>query len=67
MKAIKKLLKFIMWLVVTLVVAALLLVLTLPLWIGPVAKTAANRTVPGITGTDFRLGEFGFNYYTGTL
>ena len=67
MKAIKKLLKFILWLVVTLVVAALLLVLTLPLWIGPVAKTAANRTVPGITGTDFRLGEFGFNYYTGKI
>ena len=67
MKAIKKLLKFILWLVVTLVVVALLLVLTLPLWIGPVAKTAANRTVPGITGTDFRLGEFGFNYYTGNV
>ena len=67
MKALKKLVKFIVWLVVTPVVVALLLVLTRPLWIGPVAKTAANRTVPGITGTDFRLGEFGFNYYTGKV
>ena len=67
MKAIKKILKFILWLVVTVVVVALLVVLTLPLWIGPVAKTAANRTVPGITGTEFRLGEFGLNYYTGKV
>jgi hypothetical protein len=67
MKALKKLLKFVFGLIVTLVVVALLLVLTLPLWIGPVAKTAANRTVPGITGTDFRLGEFGLNYYTGNF
>lgn len=67
MKAIKRLLKFILWLVVTVVVIALLLVLTLPMWIGPVAKTAANRTVPDITGTGFRLGEFGLNYYTGNV
>lgn len=67
MKGIKKLFKFIIGLAVTLVVVALLLVLTLPLWIGPVAKTAANRTVPGITGTDFRLGRFEFNFYTGKL
>lgn len=67
MKAIKKFFKFIFGLIVTIVVVAVLLVLTLPFWIGPVAKTAANRTVPGITGTDFRLGEFGFNFYTGKL
>ena len=67
MKVLKKILKFILWLIVALVVVALLLVLTLPLWVGPVAKTVANRTVPQYTGTDFRLGEFGFNYYTGNV
>ena len=67
MKAIKRLFKFIFGLFVTLVVAAVLLVLALPFWIGPVAKTIANRTVPDIVGTNFRLGEFGFNFYTGKL
>ena len=67
MKALKKLFKFVFGLVVTLLVVAVLLVLTLPFWIGPVVKTAANRTVPGITGTDFRLGEFGLNFYTGKV
>ena len=41
--------------------------LALPLWIGPVVKGVANAVVPGITGTDFHLGEFGLNPYTGTL
>ena len=45
-------------------VAALLI---LPLWIGPVVKGAANSIVPGIVKTDFTLGEFGFNPYTGKL
>ncbi len=67
MKALKKLFKFVFGLVVTLLVIAVLLVLTLPFWIGPVVKTAANRTVPGITGTEFRLGEFGLNFYTGKI
>ena len=67
MKAIKKFFKFIFGLIVTIVVVAILLVLTIPFWIGPVAKTAANRTVPGITGTDFRLDRFEFNFYTGKL
>lgn len=67
MKALGKLFKFMFGLVLTIVIVAVLLVLTLPFWIGPVAKTAANRTVPGITGTDFRLGGFGFNFYTGKM
>ena len=63
MKAIKFILKAILWIAVIVVVA----LLVLPLWIGPVAKGVANSVVPGITGTDFHLGEFGLNPYVGTL
>ena len=63
MKAIKFILKAILWIAVIVVVA----LLALPLWIGPVAKGVANAVVPGITGTDFHLGEFGLNPYVGTL
>ncbi len=52
-----------MWVLAGVVV----LLLALPLWIGPVVKGVANAVVPGITGTDFHLGEFGLNPYTGTL
>ena len=62
MKAIKKLFKFLFWTLVVLVV----FVLALPLWIGPVVTTVANKTVPGIVKTDFNLGVFGLNPYTGT-
>ena len=63
MKAIKVIGKIMLWALVVVVV----LLLALPLWIGPVAKGVANAVVPCITGTDFHLGEFGLNPYAGTL
>ena len=63
MKAVKFLVKAVLWIVAIVVVV----VLALPLWIGPVAKGVANAVVPGITGTGFHLGEFGLNPYVGTL
>ena len=63
MKAIKVIGKILLW---TLAVVVVLL-LALPLWIGPVVKGVANTVAPRITGTDFHLGEFGLNPYTGTL
>ena len=63
MKAIKKIAKVILWIVAAVVV----LLLALPLWIGPVAKGVANAAGPKVTGTDFHLGEFALNPYTGTL
>ena len=63
MKAIKVIGKILLWTVVVVVV----LLLALPLWIGPVVKGVANAVAPRITGTDFHLGEFGLNPYTGTL
>ena len=63
MKVIKVIGKILLWALVVVVV----LLLALPLWIGPVAKGVANAVVPCITRTDFHLGEFGLNPYTGTL
>ena len=63
MKVIKVIGKILLWALVVVVV----LLLALPLWLGPVAKGVANAVVPCITGTDFHLGEFGLNPYTGTL
>ena len=62
-KAVKIVFKTVLWIVVALVAA----VLALPLWVGPVAKSVANGAVPKITGTAFRMGDFGFNFYTGKL
>lgn len=63
MKAIKFLIKFVLCLVVLL----LAIVLTLPLWIGPVVKTTANSVGPKFTKTHVNLGDFGLNYYTGVF
>ena len=61
MKIVKTLFK----LVVVLVVLAVVALLALPLWFGPVAKTAANAVVPGIVKTDFHMGHIAPNPYTG--
>ena len=63
MKAIKKLFK------VLLIVVGIfaVLVLALPLWIGPVVKGIANSAVPKITKTGFHMGGFGLNPYSGCV
>ncbi len=63
----KKALKVVGIVVLSLVVLVVVLLLTLPLWIGPVATRVANKVVPSYTGTDFVLGSFGLNYYIGKL
>ena len=62
-KPLKTVGKILLWTLAVIVV----LLLALPLWIGPVVKGVANTVAPRITGTDFHLGEFGLNPYTGTL
>ena len=59
MKVVKFLIKAVLWLVVLLVVA----LLALPLWFGPVVKTAANIAVPKVTQTGFNLGHIYLNPY----
>ena len=60
MKAIKLLIKAVVAIVALVVVALLLL----PIWFGPVVKTAANIAVPKVVKTDFRLGHLSLNPYT---
>ena len=61
MKAVKILLKVVVALVALVVIA----VLALPLWFGPVGKTAANAIAPGLVKTDFHLGILSLNQYSG--
>ena len=63
----KKVIKLAVWAVVGFVVLAVLLAASLPLWINPVATAVAGRVVPGFTGTDFRIGRFSLNPYSGSL
>ena len=62
-----KLLKVLLWTLVGLVAFVLLLVATMPLWISPVSTGTANSIVPKITGTDFHLGRFYVNPWTGAI
>lgn len=61
MKALKIVGKIVLWIVGI----AILLVLTLPLWIGPLVKGVANGIAPSIVKTDVHLADFGLNYYSG--
>lgn len=61
MKALKIIGKILLWIVIL----AVLLVLTLPLWLGPVVKPIANTAVPKMTKTSFNLGHLYLNPYTG--
>ena len=61
----KKFLKFVMYVVLIAVALVVLLVATLPLWLGPVVKPAANVAVSKMTETEFNLGHLYLNPYTG--
>ena len=62
-----RLLKIAVWCIAGVAVLAVLLAATVPLWIGPVATTVAEKVVPGLTGTGFRIDRFCLNPYSGTL
>ena len=59
-----KLIKILLKAVVCIAVLVLVALLTLPLWFGPVVKTAANAAVPGVVKTDFHMGHLHLNPYT---
>ena len=64
MKWLGKLVKRLFGTLVLLVVLLMAVVLSLPLWIGPVVKPTVNRIVPEYTKTGFFLGNFKLNPYT---
>ena len=55
--------KCVLWLTVL----AILLVVTIPLWISPVVTSVLERMVPDYTGTNFLIDRFYVNPYSGTL
>ena len=65
MKAVKKILKALCWIIGLVVILTIVAVLSLPLWIGPVAKTSVNAVGPKFTKTHVNLGDFGLNFYSG--
>ena len=62
-----RLLKIAVWCIAGAAVLAVLLAATVPLWISPVATTVAEKVVPRLTGTGFRIDRFCLNPYSGTL
>ena len=63
----KKAVKIILWTLGALLGLGVVLLLSLPLWIGPAVKTVAQAVVPSYTGCDFRLASFSLNPFTGRL
>ena len=61
----KKLIKSLVYTILAIVAIAVVLVLTLPLWVGPVVKPLANSFVPKCTKTSFHMGHLSFSPYTG--
>ena len=60
-----KLIKFLFKAILAIVVLAVVALLALPLWFGPVGKTVANVVAPKVVKTDFNLGVLSLNPYSG--
>ena len=61
----KKVLKMLLWTIVGVLAFVLMLVLAIPLWLGPTVVTVANKVTPEYTGTPFSLAGVSINPYTG--
>lgn len=61
----KKALKILLWTIASILALVLVLVLTIPLWLGPTVTVVANKVTPEYTGTPFSLGGVGINPYSG--
>ena len=63
----KKPVKILLWIFVIIFGGAILLFLSSPLWLGPLAKSLATSLAPKYTGTDFKVAKIYINPYTGCL
>ena len=61
----KKALKILLWTIAGILALVLVLLLTIPLWLGPTVTVVANKVTPEYTGTPFSLGGVGINPYSG--
>jgi len=63
----KKPVKIILWLLAIIFGGALLLILSTPLWLGPLSTSLANSLGPKYTGTKFNVAKIHINPLTGSL
>ena len=66
-KPVKKGLRIALYVLGGLVAFGVLLLITLPLWISPVATTVAESLVPAYTGCQFKMEKFNLNPFSGKL
>lgn len=64
---VKKALKIALWAVGIIILIPIVLIATLPLWLGPIARPGVNAAVPQFTKTSFDIGHLYLNPYTGRL
>ena len=60
----KKAIKIILWAIAILIAIPVVLIATLPLWLGPIARPVVNAAAPSVTKTDFHIGRLYLNPYT---
>ena len=60
----KKPIKIILWIVAILIAIPVILIATLPLWLGPIARPCVNAVAPKFTKTDFKIEKLYLNPYT---
>jgi hypothetical protein len=63
----KKIVKVAAKILLGLVLLLAVLLLAHPLWLAPAARSVANSVVPGITKTEFNLGNLALNAYSGNF
>ena len=63
----KKALKVVLWSVAGLFALVLVLLATMPLWIGTIARPLVNEIAPKITKTKFNIGKLYVNPWTGRI
>lgn len=61
----KKAMKILLWTIAGILALVLVLVLTIPLWLGSTVTAVANKVAPDYTGTPFTLDGVSINPYTG--
>lgn len=61
----KKVVKIVLWTLGILILIPVVLIATLPLWLGPIARPSINQIVPQFTKTSFNIEKLYLNPYTG--
>lgn len=60
----KKLIKIVLWTVGIIILIPIVLVATLPLWLGPIVRPSVNAIAPQFTKTAFNIDKLHLNPYT---